>query len=113
MPLATIQRVFGTTTRSSGFWTPQTNESPPAGVHEGACAAPSENEPQIAAHTSNVARTMFFMIVSGGDCESGGSKQQDPPYAVQCRAGPVLRTRREETRRVVIVEFYRSRRPVL
>ena len=42
MPLAISQRVFGTATRSSPFWIPHTNDSPPDGVHGaggGVCAA--------------------------------------------------------------------------
>ncbi len=42
MPLAINQRVFGTSTRSSPFWMPHTNDRPPDGVHGaggGVCAA--------------------------------------------------------------------------
>ncbi len=44
MPLAIIQRVFGTITRSSGFCTPQMNVSPPDGAHADVWAASIESE---------------------------------------------------------------------
>ena len=55
-----------------GVWTPQTKLSSPAGAQldVGAWAALREREEQIAAHTSVVARMVFFMIVSERDAGS-------------------------------------------
>jgi hypothetical protein len=65
MPLATIQRLLGTTTRSSAFWTPQTKFSPPDGVHAGACALIGAM-PQTMAHASETVRIADLMNASAG-----------------------------------------------
>jgi hypothetical protein len=51
MPLVSSQRVFGTSTTSSGFCRPQTNISPAAGAHDcaGACACTSSEDAADAA----------------------------------------------------------------
>ena len=60
MPLASIHRVFGTSTRSSGLATPQMNVSPPEGVHgAGDCAVATAAAP--AATASVAAMSMCFM----------------------------------------------------
>src|SRR5688572_14904534 len=65
MPLAMSHRVFGTSTRSSPFWMPHTNERPPAGVHGaggGACA--QATTPLVSAPVIAAARKNCFMSVS-------------------------------------------------
>src|SRR5262245_13934551 len=59
MPLASIHRVFGTTTRSSGLATPQMNVSPPDGAQLAFCCAAVRC---AAAAASTAASRMRFIM---------------------------------------------------
>src|SRR4029453_2705505 len=63
IPLASNQRVFGTRTRSSGFWMPQMNVSPPEGVHSADWAVPVGCDPPMVIKASNATTSRRFIYV--------------------------------------------------
>src|ERR1700751_4197875 len=61
IPLASIQRELGITTRSSGFCTPQMKLSPPDGEQLFDCAVTSDSDARTVTHAS-MANTRVCLI---------------------------------------------------